>query len=304
MGASVGTYLMLMKLKTYFLSVSVAALACVNFIGTPAYAMDAGILDFAVAQEETTLQARVGVAVIDTGSGLTWQYRGNERFPLNSTHKAFACAAVLAQADSRTLSLDLAVPVDHTALVAYSPVTEKVPPGGTLSLRELCRAAVSVSDNTAANLALNAIGGAPTLTAFMRSIGDDETRLDRREPELNEATPGDVRDTTTPLAAARSLRKLLLGDVLSAPARDELTQWMLGDQVADALLRAGLPKDWRIADKSGAGDHGSRSIIAVVWPPKRSAVIIAVYITQTAAPMSARNQAVTRIGSALAKALQ
>ena len=209
-----------------------------------------------------------------------------------------------AQADRHKLNLEQAIPIERTALVTYSPVTERVPPGGTLTLRELCRAAVSISDNTAANLALDAIGGARTFTAFMRSIGDDKTRLDRREPELNEATPGDARDTTTPIAAARSLQTLLLDGVLSAPARNELTQWMLGDQVADALLRAGLPRDWQIADKSGAGGHGSRSIIAVVWPPKRSAVIVAIYITQTAASMSASNQAVSRIGSALAKALQ
>lgn len=181
---------MLMKFQCHFLSVPVAILGCVGLICTSAYAMDTGILDLAVTQEETTLQARVGVAVIDTDSGLTWQHRGDERFPLNSTHKAFSCAAVLAQADRHKLNLEQAIPIERTALVTYSPVTERVPPGGTLTLRELCRAAVSISDNTAANLALDAIGGARTFTAFMRSIGDDKTRLDRREPELNEATPG------------------------------------------------------------------------------------------------------------------
>jgi len=109
--------------------------------------MDTGILDLAVTQEETTLQARVGVAVIDTDSGLTWQHRGDERFPLNSTHKAFSCAAVLAQADRHKLNLEQAIPIERTALVTYSPVTERVPPGGTLTLRELCRAAVSIRLN-------------------------------------------------------------------------------------------------------------------------------------------------------------
>ena len=173
---------MLMKFQCHFLSVPVAILGCVGLICTSAYAMDTGILDLAVTQEETTLQARVGVAVIDTDSGLTWQHRGDERFPLNSTHKALSCAAGLAQADRHKLNLEQAIPIERTALVTYSPVTERVPPGGTLTLRELCRAAVSISDNTAANLALDAIGGARTFTAFMRSIGDDKTRLDRREP--------------------------------------------------------------------------------------------------------------------------
>ena len=284
-------------------AIAIAVLACTSLLGKPACAMDVGILAREVAQEESSLQARIGVAVIDTGTGQIWQHRGEERFPLNSTHKAFTCAAVLAQADNKKIRMDLPILINREALVRYSPVTGKVPSGGSQSLRELCRAAVSVSDNTAANLALNAIGGPPSFTTFMRSMGDNETRLDRLEPELNEANPGDARDSTTPLAAARSLQKLLLGDFLSTTARTELTQWMLDDQVADALLRAGLPKDWRIADKSGAGGHGSRSIIAVIWPPERSAVVIAIYITQTTASMSASNQAVSRIGSALAKAM-
>ncbi len=138
----------------------------------------------------------------------------------------------------------------------------------------------------------------------MRSIGDDKTRLDPARTELNEATPGDARDTTTPIAAARSLQTLLLDGVLSAPARNELTQWMLGDQVADALLRAGLPRD--LANCGQVGSRWSRITFhnRRCRPPKRSAVIVAIYITQTAASMSASNQAVSRIGSALAKALQ
>lgn len=282
----------------------VAVLAALALIAASAHAFDVRTLEAAAAREESTLQARVGVAVIDTASGQAWHHRGEERFPLTSTYKAFACAAVLARSDERKLDLGLAVPIDRTALVAYSPVTGKVPDGGTLSVRDLCKAAVSVSDNTAANLALDAIGGAPTATAFMRSIGDPQTRLDRREPDLNQATPGDPRDTTTPMSAARSLRSLLLGDVLSAPSREQLTQWMLDDQVAHDLLRAGLPENWRIADKSGAGGHGSRSIIAIAWPPARSPVVLAVYITQTQAPMKASDQAVARIGAAVAKALQ
>lgn len=298
------TIINLIKLQIRPMFTTVAMLAAVFLICHPVYALDNSRLAIAVAQEETALHARIGVAIIDTESGAEWQHRGNERFPLNSTYKVFACAAVLARAESHQLNLDARIPIDANALVTYSPVTGKLPPDDTMSLRELCRAAVSMSDNTAANLALDAIGGAPALMRFMRSIGDDKTRLDRREPELNQATPGDLRDTTTPLAAARSLRALLLGDVLYAPARSELTQWMIEDQVAGALLRRGLPKNWSIADKSGAGGHGSRSIIAVVWPPKRSAIVIAIYITQTAAPMSESDQAISRIGSALAKALK
>ena len=265
-----------------------------------ARAIETDALTRAVSQAETTLSARVGVAVIDIGSGMVWQHRGHERFPLNSTHKVFSCAAALARADRHETDMNAEVPIDAAALVAYSPVTGKVPADGTMSVRELCQAAVSASDNTAANLVSKAIGGPRAVTAFLRSIGDETTRLDRLEPDLNEATPGDVRDTTTPLAAAESLQSLVLGNALSRPARTELTEWMLDDRVASALLRAGLPGDWRIADKSGAGGHGSRSIIAVAWPPARPPVVVAIYITQTDAAMAARDRAIARIGAALA----
>ena len=130
----------------------------------------------------------------------------------------------------------------------------------------------------------------------MRSVGDGETRLDRREPDLNEAAPGDPRDTTTPAAAAESLRKLVLGTALSQPSRRRLTEWLVGNTVGGPLLRASLPDGWRIADRTGAGGFGSRSVVAVVWPPDRAPLVAAVYLTGTAASMTDRNRAIAEIG--------
>ncbi len=255
----------------------------------------------AVQAEERTLQARVGLALFDAESGRTVNYRGDERFPLNSTHKAFSCAALLARVDARAVALDAPVSISREMLVAYSPITEKALPPRTISLRESCRAAVSYSDNTAGNVVLDAIGGAAGFNAYLRSLGDEQTRLDRREPELNESVPGDPRDTTTPLAIVGALRQILLGDGLSESSRIELKQWMLDDQVGGPLLRAALPADWRIADKTGAGGYGSRSIVAVIWPPARQPLVVAIYITQTEAAMTASNQAIARIGAVLSE---
>lgn len=266
---------------------------------TPSYALSTTGLKRAVQTEEKTLQARIGMAVLDTGTGMTWQYRGNERFPLNSTHKAFVCAALLSKVDRKALSLDQHVSIEKNMLVPYSPVTEKSLAPQVMTLGEVCRAAVSYSDNTAANVALNVIGGPTAFTSFMRSIGDTKTRLDRQEPELNEAMPGDLRDTTTPDAIVNSLRNILLGNVLSVSSRFALNQWMRNDQVAGALLRASLPVNWKIADKTGAGGHGSRSIVAVIWPPSKKPLVVGIYITQTTASMQARDQAIARIGVAL-----
>ena len=269
------------------------------FFTQATYALDSAKLLQAVQAEESTLQARIGMAVIDTNTGSTWDYRGDERFPLNSTHKTFTCAALLAKVDQQALSLNQPVSISKEMLVTYSPITEKSLSAQTMTLGALCQAAVSYSDNTAANLAFEAIGGSAGFNTFMRSLGDEQTRLDRKEPDLNEATPGDPRDTTTPKAIVRSLKKVLLDDVLSAPSQATLKQWMLDDQVASALLRAALPADWKIADKTGAGGHGSRSIIAVIWPPSKQPLVVAIYVTQTTAPMTDSNKAVARIGAVL-----
>lgn len=210
---------------------------------------------------------------------------------------------MLAKVDDGSLSLDQSVSISKEMLVTYSPIMEKSLSPDTTTLGKVCEAAVSYSDNTAANVVFDAVGGSAGFNAYMRSIGDELTRLDRKEPELNESVPGDVRDSTTPNAIVSSLRKILIGDVLSVSSRSELTQWMLDDQVAGALLRASLPSDWKIADKTGAGGHGSRSIVAAIWPPSKQALVVGIYITQTKASMKASNQAIARIGAVLKDAL-
>lgn len=269
---------------------------------TPAAALNATTLDAAIQKEEAALHGRMGATVLDLGTGASWRYRGDERFPLNSTHKAFACAALLAKVDSKSLDLDQPAPGGTEALQPYSPILEKLPTPRKLSLRTACGASVSYSDNTAANLVIDAVGGPSAVTSFMRSLGDDATRLDRKETEMSEAAPGDLRDTTTPDAIAGSLRKILLGDALSAASRDTLTLWMLSDQVAGALLRASLPPDWKIADKTGAGGYGSRGVVAVIWPPARRPLVVAIYIAESDASLDARNKAIARFGAALIEA--
>ncbi len=269
----------------------------------PAAALDASRLAAAVEGEEQTLHARVGVAVIDRKDGARWAYRGDERFPLMSTHKSFSCAALLAKVDRGWASLDARVVIQPAELVANSPVTSKRVAPASMSLAEICAAAIDYSDNTAANKILAAIGGPGGVTSLFRALGDETSRLDRTETSLNEALPGDPRDTTTPKAAAADLEKVLLGDVLKPDSRGTLTQWMVDDKVSGALLRAALPAQWRIADKTGAGERGSRGIVAVIWPTGRAPVVTAIYIAETEANLDARNAAIARIGAALKAAI-
>jgi beta-lactamase class A len=259
---------------------------------------DQTALAASIQKIETRLDARIGVSVHDTNSRKTIQYKGDQRFPLTSTFKALACAAVLARVDANEEDLNRAILIQPQDIVTYSPTTEKYI-NKTMTIAELCAATITLSDNTAGNLILKSIGGPEGFTQFMRKLGDRATQLSRWEPELNEATPGDVRDTTTPNAIIKSLNRLLLGNKLSASSKLQLTQWMIDDKVANGLMRSILPSDWKIGDKTGAGAYGSRAIVAIIWPPKQKPVLVSIYITQTKTSMDERNQAIVDISNVI-----
>jgi beta-lactamase class A len=187
-------------------------------------------------------------------------------------------------------------------LVPYSPETEKHV-GGSMTVAELSKAALTLSDNTAANLLLASFGGPPAITAFARSLGDKVTRLDRNETSLNEGTPGDPRDTTTPNAMLGNLQRVLFGEVLKPSSRRQLTEWMLANTTGAAKFRIGLPRDWKVADKTGAGDHGSNNDIGVLWPPEGKPIFIASYLTETTISTDERNAIHAEIARAIAKNL-
>lgn len=243
---------------------------------------------------------QLGVAVLNTGSGHRIGHRAAERFPICSTYKCLAAAAVLARVDAGQLTLDHRIIYDARSLVTYSPVTGKHagPPG--LPLRDICAAAVTLSDNSAGNLLLDAIGGPAGLTQWLRSIGDGVTRLDRRETALNDYTPGDPRDTTTPEAMLSDLQRLLLGSVLSSGSRRQLTDWLRADKVGAARLKAGLPQGWRIGDKTGSGAMNATNDIGILWPPGGAPILVAVYSIGIRGDMAARNAVIAEVGRMIA----
>lgn len=278
----------------------IAMLLGASFIATAlANAANAASIEDTARQIEDRLDARVGLAIHDTDSGKSWLHNGDARFPMASTFKALACGALLARVDAGEESLEQTVPIEKGDLVPYAPVTEGWV-GQTVSLGALCAATLRTSDNAAANKVLQRLGGPAGVTAFMRAIGDETTRLDRWETDLNEGAPGDERDTTTPKAIAAALQRLILGNTLSETSRAQLTAWLEADEVGGPLLRAGIPRDWRIIDRTGAGGHGVRGVIAVMWPPKRAPIVAAIYITDTEASMDERNAAIAQLGEALA----
>jgi beta-lactamase class A len=227
--------------------------------------------DFAAL--ERRFDARLGVSAIDTGSGREVVYRADERFGFASTYKALAAAALLRTPPAG--GLDQRVHYSAADLVEYSPITERHVDTG-MTLREVADAAIRYSDNTAGNLLLDALGGPDALDASLRRIGDTVTDSERYETELNVITPGQTRDTSTPRALARDLRAYAVGSALAPDARAQLTRWLVGNTTGDALIRAAVPSGWTVGDKTGAADHATRNDIAVVWPPGRRPIVIAV----------------------------
>ena len=252
---------------------TVTALAAV---GVPvASAQPAPAIIDALAEFEQRNNARIGVFAADLQSGRTVSHRPTDRFAMCSTFKTYAAARVLQKAERGELALADTVLVDAADILPNSPITE-TRVGQTITLAELCVAALHRSDNAAANYLLKAIGGPPAITEFARSIGDTETRLDRWEIELNSAVPGDPRDTSTPQALGGGFRALVAGSVLGSPARTQLVEWMTANTTSS--LRPGLPQDWALADKTGSGDYGSTNDVGVAFGPGGRQVLLAVMV--------------------------
>ena len=229
---------------------------------------------------ELDARGTLGVAVLDTETGQQTAWRGADRFPLNSTVKFLLCAAVLMRVDAGEEDLARAVPVTARDMVAHSPVLGQHV-GGQLTVGELCEATMTRSDNGAANLLLGSLGGPQGLTDLLRQNGDEVTRVDRWEPDLNEVSPGDERDTTTLLAMLENLQRFLAGPALSEASRQQLTAWMAANTTGSERIRAGVPEGWQVGDRTGTGPDGSTSTIAVLFPPGREPVLMVVHVTGT-----------------------
>lgn len=261
--------------------------------GTPLAAL-AATPDWAAMERASG--GRMGVAVLREGLALQG-HRLDERFAMCSVFKWLAAAHVLRRVDQGQEQLERRVPIAQP-LPSYSPVTEKHLADG-MTMAELCHAAITLSDNGAANLILKTLGGPEGLTAFLRSVGDSVTRLDRWEPELNEAAPGDPRDTSTPRAMVQLLRTLVLGDALSPRSREQLARWLQATETNKKRLGAHKPPGWTLGSKTGTGERGSTNDAGVYWPPHGAPIIVAVFVIGTDAPLPQREAAIAQVARAV-----
>lgn len=257
----------------------------------------------ALARIEADLGGRLGFSALDTASGQRIRWRADERFAMCSTFKVALAAAVLTRIDAGEVRPNDVLTFDPANLLSTSPATARHP-DGRIRVIEACEGIVSVSDNTAANVLLDLIGGPTAMTAFFRELGDSTTRLDRYELELNSNIEGDLRDTTTPDAMLGILQRLLLDDVLSESSRSLLTAWMLNEQNGKRRIRAGLPTGWRVANKPGTSLNGAVNDIGIAWPPLADPIIVIAYTHAPGTEIAAGEVAISRAARLAADAFR
>ena len=254
--------------------------AASSLVLSPAFAEEAPP---ALTAYERETGGRIGVYAENLASGAKITWRADERFVMCSTFKASLAAFVLARVDRGEDRLEDMIAYGAADLLDYAPVAKANLAAGAMSVSDMCKAIVELSDNTCANLLLARSGGPAALTAFWRATGDTVSRLDHNEPELNRSPPGDPHDTTTPAAMAGNLRRFLLGDALSPGSREHLTEWMVGCKTGNNRLRGGLPKDWKIGDKTGNNGKDAAGDIAMTWSPSGAPIVVCAY-TQGGSP--------------------
>ncbi len=232
-----------------------------------------------LAELEVSSGGRIGISALNTANNARIQYRAEERFPMQSTFKMMGVSAILKKSMTNSHLLQQKITYKKQDVVSWSPITEQHFTDGMM-ISELCAAAMMNSDNTAINLLMKKLGGPEAITVFARSIGDNTFRVDNWEPELN-SSPSDLRDTSTPAAMEKSLQQLALGNVLASSQREQLVAWMKGNTTGDTRIRAGVPKGWIVADKTGASNsYGISNDIGIIWPPKCAPIVIAIYSIQ------------------------
>lgn len=262
---------------------------------------DTGKAEEEIAAIETHLGGRLGVAALDMGSGWRIEHRADERFPMCSTFKFLLAATILTRVDQNKDKLGRVIRYGQADLLEYAPITKAHVQEGGMTIAALCAAAMEYSDNAAANLLLNVVGGPGEVTAYARSLGDPVTRLDRNEPTLNTAIPGDERDTTTPAAMLEDMKEVLVEKkALSEASRKQLIEWMVENTTGQQRLRAGVPSSWRVGDKTGTGRNGATNDIATAWPPNREPILVTAYFVGSNASYENRDASLANVGRIVA----
>lgn len=270
--------------------------ALVNTCFASPQQMTSSVMQKKLADLEAASGGRIGLFVINTKDNTRLQYHAKERFPMCSTSKVMAVSAILKQSEKNTqlLKTKIVYTKKDVESSGYAPITKSNVIEGMV-IGDLCKVAITQSDSAAMNLLMKKLGGPEAVTSFAHAIGDNQFRLDRYEPELNSAIPGDLRDTTTPKAMTESLNKLVFGDALELTQQNQLLTWLKGNATGSAKIRAGVPNGRLVGDKTGTGSYGTTNDIGIIWPPQGSPIVVSIYFTQNKKDASPRDDVIASV---------
>lgn len=245
-------------------------------------------IDLDLSALEARHGGRLGVSVLTEGKRADW--RGDERFVYCSTFKMYLAAATLLRVQAGQERLDRAVPVTQADMIPHAPITQPAV-GSTLTIEQLMKGTVEVSDNPAANILIREMGGLEPFRAFYRGLGDDSTRVDRLEPEMNRQD-GD-KDTITPDQSVQNIQRLLVAadTPLDAASKTLLMRWLVDTPTGQGRIKAGVPAGWTVAHKTGTGGYGPVNDIGLILPPNAAPIAIAVYFHATKDSTDAQREA-------------
>lgn len=291
-----------MKKKQLLVLISFTLATTVTFTSKPQN-KNSDHLKRNIIKLESSYGSRIGLWFYDSKTKKVISHRAKERFPMCSTFKLMLCAAILKKSEKNSSFLEKKVKYSKKDLVTYSPVTKKFTSEG-MSVFELCQATLQTSDNTAANLLIEALGGLKKLNNFAKNIGDQSFRLDNKEPYLNSAIPEANENTTTAEAMGQSLEKIFLEDHLSKKSKALLKKWILGSKTGSKRIKAALFDGWKIGNKTGTcGSYGAIGDIAVLWPPKRKPMILVIYLHQNKQKSPNNENVIAKVSHSIFQAL-
>lgn len=254
------------------------------------------------AKIESTYKTRLGVFAIHGEK--TISYREDERFAYCSTFKWVLCAAILKKVEAKELSLEKKIKYSQKDLLSYSPITSKYVSEGQMTVADLCSATITLSDNTAANLLSPLVGGTIGLQKFVRNMDDTIMRFDRPEPDLNSNISGDPQDTTSSKAMASLLRNALSGAKLSKKSQEQLLSWMREASTGKDRIRAGVPKEWKVGNKTGTGNNGAANDVGVIFPPNSPRIYISIFTSGNESDLKSHEKAIAEATKLVVNALE
>jgi beta-lactamase class A len=223
---------------------------------------------------------------------------------MHSVVKLPIAVAVLEHVQAGRLALDRTVTV-HEGDLAPGLTTARhwprVPASATL--RSLLELMLIESDNTAADLLLDRVGGPAAVRERLQARGLRGIEIARTmKAQARSAAAGEqaALDVATPLELVRLLAMLRRGELLRPDATALLLDLLGRARTGEHRLRGLLPPSAQVAHKTGTGARGSvtNDIGLIALPGGRGHLAMAVMVAGSSRPVARQERTIAELARA------